>query len=167
MKQLLEGVTTRDPDIVFDRELKLDLGGGVTARLMWLGAGHTKGDELIFVEPDGALIPGDIVENKIVPGMPNEDSTVKGWLALLDKIEPLHPRYIVPDHGALGGGSLIAQERAFLVDLQSRTAALKREGKSVDEAVARITEEFRVKYEGWESMAGIGNAVKRAWAETQ
>jgi glyoxylase-like metal-dependent hydrolase (beta-lactamase superfamily II) len=164
MKELLDGVVTRSTDIVFDRELKLDLGD-VTARLMWLGGGHTKGDELVLVEPDSALISGDIVENKLVPSMPNEDSSVKGWLALLDKIEAMHPRYVVPDHGQLGDGSLVAQERAFLLDLQSRAAALKREGKTADEASVRITEEFRGKYPGWESMGGIGNVVKRVWAE--
>ncbi len=166
-KELLAGVTTRDPDVVFDRELTLDLGGGVKARLMWLGGGHTKGDELIFVEPDGALISGDIVQSKIVPGMPNEDASVKGWLALLDKIEPLHARYLVPDHGALGDGSLVAQQRAFLADLQSRVGVLKKEGKPIEEATTRITEEFRAKYPGWETMTALGNVVKRAWAEAQ
>jgi hypothetical protein len=118
-----------------------------------------------MVEPDSTLISGDIVENKLVPSMPNEDSSVKGWIALLDKIEPMHARSVVPDHGQLGDGSLVAQERAFLLDLQSRTTALKREGKTADEATVRITEEFRAKYPGWESMGGIGNVVKRVWAE--
>ncbi|HEY2018787.1 MAG TPA: MBL fold metallo-hydrolase, partial [Bryobacteraceae bacterium] len=77
-KELLQDVHLRPPDLLFDRELKLDLGG-VTARLMWLGAGHTRGDELTFVEPDSVLLPGDIVENKLVPGMPNADSSVTGW----------------------------------------------------------------------------------------
>jgi glyoxylase-like metal-dependent hydrolase (beta-lactamase superfamily II) len=163
-KELLDGVVTRDTDIVFDRELKLDLGG-VNARLMWLGGGHTKGDEVIMVEPDSALISGDIVENKLVPSMPNDDSSVKGWLALLEKIEAMHPRYVVPDHGQLGDGSLVAQDRAFLLDLQTRAAALKREGKTADEATVRITEEFRGKYPGWESLGGIGNVVKHVWAE--
>src|SRR5271165_5334308 len=45
-KELLQDVKLRPPDILFDHELKLDLGG-VTARLMWFGPGHTKGDELI------------------------------------------------------------------------------------------------------------------------
>jgi glyoxylase-like metal-dependent hydrolase (beta-lactamase superfamily II) len=166
MKQLLDGVTLRNPDILFDRELKLDLGG-VTARLMWLGGGHTKGDELIFVEPDATLISGDIVENKLVPNLPNEDSTVKGWLALVEKAEALHPRYVVPDHGNLGDGSLVAQEKAFLLDVQTRTLALKREGKSVDQAAAQITEEFRTKYAGWESIAAVANVVRRAWVEGQ
>jgi glyoxylase-like metal-dependent hydrolase (beta-lactamase superfamily II) len=163
-KELLDGVVTRDTDIIFDRELKLDLGG-VTARLMWLGGGHTKGDELIMVEPDSALISGDIVENKLVPSMPNDDSSVKGWLALLEKIEAMHPRHVVPDHGQLGDGSLVAQERAFLLDLQSRATAMKREGKTADEATVRITEEFRAKYPGWESLNAIGNVVKHVWAE--
>jgi glyoxylase-like metal-dependent hydrolase (beta-lactamase superfamily II) len=166
MKELLEGVTLRAPDILFDRELKLDLGG-VTARLLWLGGGHTKGDELVLVEPDSTLISGDIVENKLVPGMPNEDSSVKGWLALLEKIEPMHPRYVVPDHGKLGDGSLVGQEKAFLTDLQARSVALKREGKSADEAAAQIAKEFAAKYAGWESLGGIGNVVKRAFAEAQ
>jgi glyoxylase-like metal-dependent hydrolase (beta-lactamase superfamily II) len=90
-KELLQDVKLRPADIVFDHEVKLDLGG-VTARLFWVGPAHTKGDELIFVEPDSVLLPGDIVENKLPPMMPSPDSSVKGWLAILDKIEPLKPR---------------------------------------------------------------------------
>ena len=53
-----------------------------------------------------------------------------------DQLEPLHPRFVVPDHGALGDGSLIAKERAFLADLQTRSLELKRQGKSAEEASA-------------------------------
>ena len=35
-KELLQDVKLRPPDIVFDKEIKLDLGG-VTARLFWWG----------------------------------------------------------------------------------------------------------------------------------
>ena len=83
-REELQDVKLRAPDLVFDREVTLDLGG-VTARLFWLGAAHTLGDELIFVNPDSALISGDIVQNKIVPNMPNADATVKGWLSILDQ----------------------------------------------------------------------------------
>ena len=87
-------------------------------RLFWLGPAHTTGDELIFVDPDSALLPGDIVMSKLVPNMPTLESSPKNWLAILDKLEPLHPRYVVPDHGELGDGSLIGRERSFLADLQ-------------------------------------------------
>ncbi|HET9320861.1 MAG TPA: MBL fold metallo-hydrolase [Bryobacteraceae bacterium] len=165
-KELLRDVKLRPPDILFDRELKLDLGG-VTARLMWFGPGHTAGDELIFVEPDSVLLPGDIVENKLVPTMPNADASLKGWLATLDKIEPLKPRFIVPDHGQLGDGSLIPKERAFLLALQSRALELKRQGVPVEDAGKQMITEFKAKYPDYEPINGIANAVRRVYAESQ
>jgi glyoxylase-like metal-dependent hydrolase (beta-lactamase superfamily II) len=163
-KELLADVKLRRPDVVFDREVKLDLGGA-TARLMWFGAGHTRGDELTFVEPDRVLLPGDIVENKLVPSMPNADSSVKGWLSILDKIEPLGVRKIVPDHGAFGDVALIAQEHAFLSGLQTRALELKRSGTTAEEAGKQLTVELKAKYPDWESMAPVPNVVKRVYAE--
>lgn len=165
-REQLKDVKMRPPDIVFDREVKLDLGG-ITARLMWFGPGHTQGDELIFVEPDSVLLSGDIVENKLVPSMPNADASAKGWLAILDKLEPLKPRFVVPDHGALGDGSLIAQERAFLRDLQTRAQELKRQGVPVEDAGRRIETDLKIKYPDWGSTGAIANAVRRVYAETQ
>jgi glyoxylase-like metal-dependent hydrolase (beta-lactamase superfamily II) len=165
-KELLQGVKLRNPDIVFDREAKLDLGG-VTARLFWLSAAHTQGDELIFVEPDGTLIPGDIVQNKQVPNMPNEDASVKGWLAVLDQLEPLKPRYVVPDHGPLGDGSLIAQEKKFLSDAQTRALELERAGMSVEDAAKLLTDEFKAKYPDWANMGPLANIVRRVYAESK
>ncbi len=163
-KELLADVKMRPPDIAFDKEITLDLGG-VTARLFWWGPAHTLGDEMIFVVQDSVLIPGDIVQDKIVPNMPNADASVKNWLAILDRLEPLHPRFIVPDHGALGDGSLIAKERAFLLDLQARSLQLKRQGKSADEAAAMVTAEFKTKYPDWQTMGPVANVVKRVYAE--
>jgi glyoxylase-like metal-dependent hydrolase (beta-lactamase superfamily II) len=163
-KELLADVKMRTPDIVFDKEITLDLGG-VSARLFWLGPAHTQGDELIMVEPDSLLLSGDIVQDKIVPNMPNADASVKNWLAILDQLEPLKPRFVVPDHGALGDGSLIAKERAFVLELQSRSLELKREGKSADEASTLVTAEFKKKYPDWQTMGPVANVVKRVYAE--
>ncbi len=164
-KELLEDVKLRPPDIVFDKELKLDLGG-VTARLMWLGPAHTQGDELIFVVEDSVLIPGDIVQDKIVPNMPSADASVKNWLAILDQLEPLKPRFVLPDHGALGDGSLIGKERAFLLELQTRSLELERQGKSAEEAATIVTAEFKKKYPDWQTMGPVANVVKRVYAES-
>jgi glyoxylase-like metal-dependent hydrolase (beta-lactamase superfamily II) len=163
-KELLADVKLRPPDITFDREITVDLGG-VTARLSWLGPAHTRGDELIFVVEDSVLLPGDIVQDKIVPNMPSADASVKGWLAILDQLAPLKPRFVVPDHGALGDGSLIAKERAFLLDVETRSLELKRQGKSPDEAGGIVTAEFKAKYAGWQTMGPVSNVVKRVYAE--
>ncbi len=165
-KDLLTGLKLRTPDILFDREVKLDLGGA-TARLFWLGTAHTRGDELIFVEPDSVLIPGDIVQSKLVPNMPNEDTSPKNWIAILDKLAPLKPRFIVPDHGALGDGSLIARERAFLVDVQARSLALKGKGTSLEEAGKLVSAEMKTKYPDWGTMGSVANIVKRVYAESK
>jgi len=165
-KELLQDVKLRPPDMVFDREATLDLGG-VTARLFWWGAAHTKGDELIFVPEDTVLIPGDIVQSKLVPNMPNEDASVQGWVAILDRLAPLQARLVVPDHGALGDGSLVAQERAFLAALQARALELKRQGVAVDAAGQQLTAEFKTKYPDWPNMGPVANVVKRVYAEAR
>ena len=166
-KDLLQDVKFRTPDILFDREMKLDLGG-VTARLFWLGAAHTKGDMLIFVEEDSVLLPGDIVEKNLFPIMPNEDSSVKGWLAILDQLETLKPRIIAPDHGApVTDTSEIGKERAYLLDLQARASELKRQGVPVDDAGKQVAGEFHTKYPDWQGAVYIPNEVKRVYEQAQ
>ena len=164
-KELLADVKMRTPDILFDGEMKLDLGG-VTARLFLLGPAHTKGDMLIYVEEDSVLIPGDIVQSKLFPIMP-EESTMKGWLAVLDKLEPLKPRLVVPDHGELGDGSLIGKERAMLAELQGRALELKRQGKSADEAGKLLTDELHAKHPDFGNVDRIAADVKSVYAEAQ
>jgi len=166
-KDLLQDVKFRTPDILFDRDMKLDLGG-VTARLFWLGAAHTKGDMLIFVEEDSVLLPGDIVEKNLFPIMPNEDSSVKGWLAILDQLEILKPRVIAPDHGApVTDASEIGKERAYLLDLQARASELKRQGVPVDDAGKQVAAEFHTKYPDWQGAVYIPNEVKRVYEQAQ
>jgi glyoxylase-like metal-dependent hydrolase (beta-lactamase superfamily II) len=160
---LLAGVKLRPPDILFDSEAKLDLGG-VSARLLW-GAGHTKGDELIFVEPDSALITGDIVQNKVIPAISSEGPTTASWLAILDKLETLHSRYVIPDHSPIGDASLIAKEHTLILELQSAAIALKRQGVSVEDAGKQLTAEFKTKYPDWPSMNPVANFVRRVYAE--
>jgi len=139
----------RPADITFDTEAKLDLGGGVTVRLMFLGAGHTASDELIFVEPDRALITGDIVQNKVVPSVASSGGSFASWLKVLDKLQPLQPKIVVPTHSKVGDASLITAEAAFIRDMQTRAATLKRSGVSAADAATRLTEVFKTSYPEW------------------
>jgi len=139
----------RPADVTFDTEAKLELGGGVTARLMFLGAGHTASDELIFVEPDRALITGDIVQNKVVPGVASSGGSFASWVTVLDKLVPLQPRVVAPTHSKVGDASLITAEAAFIRDMQGRAAALKRAGVSAADAAKQLTEVFKTNYPEW------------------
>jgi len=164
---LLKEVHFRPPDVLFDREAKLDLGG-VTDRLFWIGPAHTKGDELIFIEEDSVLIPGDIVQKDVFPIMPNADASVKGWLSILDNVEALHPKFIVPDHGqAIVDASQIGAERAYILALQARALELKKQGVSPDDAGKTITAELKTKYPDWPNPNNVAGEVMRVYEQSQ
>lgn len=171
--KLLQGVgKLRAPDVVFENSATLELGG-VTARLLWYGAGHTKGDAVVLVEPDRALITGDLVQNKVVPGVAGEGGSFTSWLTVLDKLEALKPRYIVPDHSRPGDGSLIAVERAFMLDMRSRALAYKKQGLSAADAGKRLADDFKTAYPewarnpDWPNVNSIGGFAQRVYAEAQ
>jgi glyoxylase-like metal-dependent hydrolase (beta-lactamase superfamily II) len=163
----------RPADLTFEGEAKLELGGGVTVRLMFLGAGHTASDELIFVEPDKTLITGDIVQNKVVPAVSSSGGSFTSWLTVLDKLVPLQPRVVVPTHSKVGDASLITAESAFIRDMQTRAAALKRSGVSAADAAKQLTEVFKTSYPewaanpDWPNLNSITGMVNRLYTETK
>ena len=163
MKQLLDGPVPDKADVLFDREHDLDLGG-VHVRLYWFGHAHTEGDEIIYVPEDGLMFPGDVVQDRISPNFTCDACSPRQWIAVIDQLAPLKPRQVAPDHGALGDGSLIGKERAFLVDLQDRVTALKQQGKSADEAGKLIQAEFESRHPGWGGLNNIPQSVKHAYA---
>ncbi|MGD0963212.1 MAG: hypothetical protein ABSA57_04830 [Candidatus Acidiferrales bacterium] len=163
----LKDVKLREPDVVFDRDAKVDLGGGVTVHLIWYGPARTNGDVVIFVEPDRVLHGGNILGSKSYPGMPDNTPSVTNWLDILDKMEALHPLIVMPNHGDVRDASLISSQRQVLRDLQKRSRELKAQGKTAEEAGQTLTAEFDVKYPDWKGVGGIPAIVRRFYAESQ
>jgi glyoxylase-like metal-dependent hydrolase (beta-lactamase superfamily II) len=164
-KELLAGVVLRPPDVTFSEEATVDLGG-VTARLLWFGGAHTKGDELTFVEPDRTLVSGDVVQNKIIPGIFGDGGTPATWLAVLDKVEGLNAAHILPDHSPPGDGSMVGAERDLIAGIQTRALALKQQGVSVDDAGKQISAELKTQHPDWPN-TNAGGFVKSVYAEPQ
>jgi glyoxylase-like metal-dependent hydrolase (beta-lactamase superfamily II) len=163
-RQLLADARVGKSDIMFDDELTVDLGD-VTARLSWFGPAHSNGDMLTFVEPDRVLVSGDVVQNKAGIGLSGSRATIKSWLAVLDKVAALKPALILPDHSPPGDGSLIAEQRAFLVDLQDRIAALRSEGKNAEAAARLISADFQARYPGWTRLQFLERSVLATFQE--
>jgi glyoxylase-like metal-dependent hydrolase (beta-lactamase superfamily II) len=140
--ELLQGAEFRKADISFDREQTLDLGG-VRVRIMAMGFNHTRGDTAFYVEGDGVLFSGDVV----MTALPNVGtSTVRQWLASMATFEKLQPRRIVPSHGPMGDATMIATYKDLLQTVQRRTAELKKQGRTLDEATATLSAELQQKY---------------------
>jgi glyoxylase-like metal-dependent hydrolase (beta-lactamase superfamily II) len=165
--ELLNGVPYPTPDVVFDRDYRLDLGG-VHARLLWRGpaAMHTRGDTMVFVEEDRVLFTGDVVMSQRFLAAQNTSSLVT-WLATLDELAALKPARVVPSHGSIGGAELIARDGAFLRAVRDRVSEMKRAGKSMDEAVAAVVAEIAPKYPEWGNPSGAAAAARAAYAEAR
>jgi glyoxylase-like metal-dependent hydrolase (beta-lactamase superfamily II) len=162
-KELLAGVVLRAPDVTFDQEATVDLGG-VTARLLWFGGAHTKGDELTFVEPDRTLVSGDVVQNKTMPNIFGDGGTPATWLAVLDKVDALQALHVLPDHSAPGDGSLVGAERDLIAEIRTRALALKGQGVSAEDAGKQITGELKAQHPDWPN-TNAGGFVKSVYAE--
>jgi glyoxylase-like metal-dependent hydrolase (beta-lactamase superfamily II) len=164
-KELLAGVVLRPPDVIFDQEARIDLGG-VTARLIWLGEAHTKGDELTFVEPDRTLISGDVVQNRTIPMIYGDGGTPSTWLAVLDKVAALNASHILPDHSAPGDGSLVAAERNLISAIRTQSLALKRQGMSAEDAGKEVSASLKKQHPDWPDINAAG-FVKNVYSDPQ
>lgn len=164
VEELLAGVRYRIADAIFERDHELDLGG-VRVRLMAWGPTHTRGDTMVFVEEDRVLLAGDVLMKQrfLVPISP--ESSVDAWIEILDALEPLGAAHIVPSHGAMGDGSILAEQRQYLSDVRTRVRTLKAQGRSADEAVDTLTPELLASYAGWTGDRWVETAVRAAYRE--
>jgi hypothetical protein len=99
--------------------------------------------------------------------MPDEIPSVTNWLDIVDKMDALHPRIVIPNHGEVRDGTLIAGMREVLRALQFRTRDLKAEGKTEEQAGQILTAEFDVKYPEWKGLGAIPAIVRRFYEESQ
>lgn len=164
-KELLAGVRLRPPDVTFEQEVRIDLGG-VTARLLWFGEAHTKGDELTFVEPDRTLISGDVIQNKTMPAIFGDGGTSATWLGVVDKVATLNAAHVLPDHSAPGDGSLVADERSLITQIRTGALALKRQNVSAGDAGKKISAELKMQHPDWPD-TNASDFVKSVYGEPQ
>jgi glyoxylase-like metal-dependent hydrolase (beta-lactamase superfamily II) len=126
---------------------------------------HTRGDTMVFVEEDRVLFTGDVVmSQRFLAAQANSSLTT--WLSVLDELQALAPLHVVPSHGKLGDASLIARDREFIQAVRARVGALKRDGKSIDDAVAAVISEIAPKYPEFGNAANAGAMARAAFAES-
>ncbi|MEO8070198.1 MAG: MBL fold metallo-hydrolase, partial [Acidobacteriota bacterium] len=161
--EILKDAARRPAAITFDGTYLLDLGG-TRVRFMVVGPTHTRGDTGFFVEGDRVLFAGDVVMNNSFLAA-NPPSSMKAWLAAFDTFEALSPQTIVPAHGAVGTGAIIATNRAVMQAVQSRARALKAQGRSADDTATTIQTEFAAQHPTWPRASGLAAAARSAYAE--
>jgi glyoxylase-like metal-dependent hydrolase (beta-lactamase superfamily II) len=85
------------PTMTFTGKMTLWLGK-LEVQLLQLGRGHTKGDTVVWLPNEGALLSGDLVEFGATPYA--GDAYFKDWPKTLENLAALKPRALVPGRGA-------------------------------------------------------------------
>jgi glyoxylase-like metal-dependent hydrolase (beta-lactamase superfamily II) len=139
----LAGARVPVPDVVYERDHDLDLGGR-TVRLRAVGRAHSKGDQVVTVPDADVLFTGDLAETgqfAIFPWFPPHDMDVSGlaWIDVMAALAEAAPRIVVPGHGAVGGPEVLREVLAYLRELRDETWV--RRDSAMDQDT--ITEEVR------------------------
>jgi len=72
--------------------------GGLHFQLRYIGPAHSPEDMAMYVKEDQVLYSGDLIFKGRVPYVGNADS--QAWLAALDKLIAIKPKFLIPGHGA-------------------------------------------------------------------
>ncbi|MGQ0546524.1 MAG: MBL fold metallo-hydrolase [Betaproteobacteria bacterium] len=114
------------PSIAFRGEMTLWMGK-LEVRIIHAGAGHTKGDTIVWVPSQRVLFSGDLVEYEA--GIYTGDAHFAEWPETLEKLRKLRPKALVPGRGsALTSPAACERAIRFTQDFVRGLYALAQEG---------------------------------------
>jgi glyoxylase-like metal-dependent hydrolase (beta-lactamase superfamily II) len=139
------------PTITFSGKMTLWLGK-LEVQLLQLGRGHTKGDTVVWLPGERAMLSGDLVEFDATPYA--GDAYFQDWPRTLDNIAALKPQALVPGRGpALKGEAQVAKgvqvTRDFVSDVYAQVRAGAAAGKSLNTVYRETYEALKPKYGSW------------------
>ncbi|MCP5190903.1 MAG: MBL fold metallo-hydrolase [Pseudomonadales bacterium] len=143
-----------EPDKWLSGDTDFELGG-VHFNLRHVGPAHSPEDMVMFVQEDGVLYAGDLVFKGRVPFVGDADS--KLWLAALDKLIALQPKYLVPGHG--GASDTPVQDLTLTRDYLRFVRAEM--GKAVADLVPFDEAYFNTDWSRYEHMPAFIEANRR------
>jgi glyoxylase-like metal-dependent hydrolase (beta-lactamase superfamily II) len=139
------------PTITFSGKLTLWLGK-LEVQLLQLGRGHTKGDTVVWLPGERAMLSGDLVEFDATPYA--GDAYFSDWPQTLDNIAALKPAALVPGRGpALKGEAQVKKgldvTRAFVSDVYAQVRAAAAAGKDLKATYRATYDALKPKYGSW------------------
>jgi glyoxylase-like metal-dependent hydrolase (beta-lactamase superfamily II) len=126
------------PTILVDDKKTLSFAGE-NIQIQHYGPGHTDGDLSVYFEHADVLALGDTFWNGYYPFIDNQDGgsvndainwAGKAIACTTDKT------IVVPGHGPVGTRTQLIEFRDMLVSVRDNVAALKRQGRSLEEVIA-------------------------------
>jgi 2-keto-4-pentenoate hydratase/2-oxohepta-3-ene-1,7-dioic acid hydratase in catechol pathway/glyoxylase-like metal-dependent hydrolase (beta-lactamase superfamily II) len=129
------GITVRNADLTFDRDLTVDVGGR-RVDLLNLGPAHTAADSVVHVPDAGVLFGGDLLFIGCTPIV--WAGPIANWIAACDAMIALDAPIVVPGHGPISDPDGIRAVRGYLAHVSEQAGAAHRRGLSWSEAADMI-----------------------------
>jgi len=132
----LAGLQVVRPDMTFDGELTLELGGRRVLLHDWERA-NSPHDVTVYLPSEKILFTGDILVQSPLPY--SGASWPVPWIDVLRRIEALPVAAVVPGHGPVQRDhAYTRQVRELLEGVTSRVQSLAREGKTLEQIQAEL-----------------------------
>ncbi len=129
------GITVRQADRTFDKELVVDIGGR-EVRMLNLGPAHTAADTVVHLPDAGVLFTGDLLFIGCTPIV--WAGPIANWVHACDEMIALDAQTVVPGHGPVTDPDGIRAVRGYLVHIAEQADDAHRRGLSVAEAADAI-----------------------------
>lgn len=135
----VDEIVPTPPNITLEDKLTLFqvvARGSREIQLLHLGRGHTGGDVVVFLPQERIVFTGDLM----LPSVSYMgDAHVDEWPATLERLKTLDFEWVLPGHGQpFSDRQVIANFQSYLRDLWGKTARMKSEGVTVEQAAADI-----------------------------
>lgn len=139
------------PTMTFTGKMTMWLGK-LEVQLLQLGRGHTKGDTVVWLPGEGALLSGDLVEFGATPYA--GDAYFKDWPKTLENVAALKPKALVPGRGAalttpeeVSKG--LTETREFISDVYANVQKGVDAGKDLNTVYKDTFAAMKPKYGHW------------------
>ncbi|CAD6526243.1 hypothetical protein LMG28727_02138 [Paraburkholderia kirstenboschensis] len=126
------------PTCLVDNEKTFSFAGS-RIEVQHFGGGHTDGDLWVYFQEADVLALGDTFWNGIYPYIDNEDGgSIDGAIHWANEAVARTSDHtiVVPGHGPIGTRTDLIAFRDMLVTVRNNVAALKQQGKALDEIIA-------------------------------
>ncbi|MDM0043619.1 MBL fold metallo-hydrolase [Variovorax dokdonensis] len=139
------------PTMTFTGKMTLWLGK-LEVQLLQVGRGHTKGDTIVWLPGEGALLSGDLVEFGATPYA--GDAYFKDWPQTLNNLAALKPKALVPGRGAAlttpeDVAKGLSETRDFIADVYSNVQKGVAAGKDLNAVYKETFAALKPKYGHW------------------
>jgi cyclase len=148
------------PVVALDDSLTIQ-DGKQEAQLLFLGAGHTDGDIVLFLPAQKIVFAGDLFFNNAIPNV--QDANILQWIKTLEEVLKLDADKFIPGHGPAGSKKDVESFMRYLEELKALVLPSVDRGDGMEQALRDI--QMPANYASWQFQNFFQSNIQKMFAE--